>query len=332
MIIKSYETNRINIEDNPFILFYGKNEGLKNQSIVQLLKNKEITSKYEENEILDNSNKFFESVSSKSFFDDAKIIIITRGTDKILNIISEIIEKDFKDLFIIIDSDNLEKKSKLRSFFEKSKRLICVPFYPDTNETLSKLALQQLKNRKISISVSNINLVVDKCNGDRKILLAELEKIENYVKYGKKINTESLEKLINIIENHSISELIDNCLAKNKKKTINILIENNFNSEDSVLITKFLLNKLKKLLTLSEEFQKNRNLELTISNAKPPIFWKEKEITKQQILNWTPEKIRETLYKMSNIELKIKKNYENSLKLITDFIFDLTSEETNNSI
>ena len=332
MIIKSYETNKINIENNPFILLYGKNEGLKKQTIVQLLRNKTVSSKYEENEILNNSNKFFESVNSKSFFDDAKIIIITRGTDKILNIISEIIEKDFKDLFIIIDSDNLEKKSKLRSFFEKSKRLICVPFYPDTNETLSKLALQQLKNRKISISVSNINLVVDKCNGDRKILLAELEKIENYVKYGKKINTESLEKLINIIENHSISELIDNCLAKNKKKTINILIENNFNSEDSVLITKFLLNKLKKLLTLSEEFQKNRNLELTISNAKPPIFWKEKEITKQQILNWTPEKIRETLYKMSNIELKIKKNYENSLKLITDFIFDLTSEETNNSI
>ena len=330
MIIKSYETNRINIEDNPFILFYGKNEGLKNQSIVQLLKNKEITSKYEENEILDNSNKFFESVSSKSFFDNAKIIIITRGTDKILNIISEIIEKDFKDLFIIIDSDNLEKKSKLRSFFEKSKRLICVPFYPDTNETLSKLALQQLKNKKISISVSNINLIVDKCNGDRKILLTELEKIENYVKNGKKINSESLEKLTNLTENYSISELIDNCLAKNRKKTINILVENNFSSEDSVLITKFFLNKLKKLLKLSEEFSRNKNLDLTISNAKPPIFWKEKEITKQQILTWTPERIRKTLYKMNDIELEIKKNYGNSLKLITNFIFDLVSKETNN--
>ena len=330
MIIKSYETNRINIEDNPFILFYGKNEGLKNQSIVQLLQNKEITSKYEENEILNNSNKFFESVSSKSFFDNAKIIIIKRGTDKILNIISEIIEKNFKDLFIIIDSDNLEKKSKLRSFFEKSKKLICVPFYPDTIETLSKLALQQLKNKKISISISSINVIVEKCNGDRKRLLTEIEKIENYVKNGKKINSESLEKLTNLTENYSISELVDNCLAKNRKKTINILIENNFNSEDSVLITKFFLNKLKKLLKLSEEFSRNKNLDLTISNAKPPIFWKEKEITKQQILTWTPERIRKTLYKINDIELEIKKNYGNSLKLITDFIFDLVSKETNN--
>ena len=330
MIIKSYETNRINIEDNPFILFYGKNEGLKNQSIIQLLQNKEITSKYEENEILNNSNKFFESVSSKSFFDNAKIIIIKRGTDKILNIISEIIEKNFKDLFIIIDSDNLEKKSKLRSFFEKSKKLICVPFYPDTIETLSKLALQQLKNKKISISISSINVIVEKCNGDRKRLLTEIEKIENYVKNGKKINSESLEKLTNLTENYSISELVDNCLAKNRKKTINILIENNFNSEDSVLITKFFLNKLKKLLKLSEEFSRNKNLDLTISNAKPPIFWKEKEITKQQILTWTPERIRKTLYKINDIELEIKKNYGNSLKLITDFIFDLVSKETNN--
>ena len=330
MIFKSYETNKINIDKNSFILLYGKNEGLKNQTKKYILKNKNITSSYEENEIINNSNIFFENINSKSLFENEKIINVKRVTDKIFKIMSEIIEKKSEDLIIILDSDNLEKKSKLRSLFEKSKNLVCIPFYPDSDETLSKLTFQYFERKKISISPSNINLIVNRCKGDRKILLDELEKIENFIKIGKKINSENIAKLTNLIENHTISELIDSCLAKNKTKTKNILIENNFSSEDSVLIVRFLLNKLKRLLILSREFRKNDSLELTISTAKPPIFWKEKEITKQQILYWSPEKIKETLYKINNIELIIKKNYDNSINLISDFIFNLSSKEINN--
>ena len=329
MIIKSYETSKININKNYYILLYGKNEGFKTQAKITFLKDKNITSNYEENEIINDPNFFFESINSKSLFENEKIVNITRVTDKIFEIISEIIEKKFKDLIIILDADNLEKKSKLRSLFEKSDDLVCVPFYPDTSETLSKLTFEFLKKKNISMSPSNINMVVSKCNGDRKILLTELEKIENFVKNGKKINSESLGKLINLIENHSIAELIDSCLAKNKSKTMNILIENNFNSEDSMIITRILLNKLKKLLILSKEYRKNNNLEATISASKPPIFLKEKEITKKQILNWTPEKIKESLYKINSIELKIKRNFDISINIITDFIFKLVSKKTN---
>ena len=329
MIIKSFEINKINIKKNPIILLYGKNEGLKNQTKIDLLKNKKITSIYEELEIINKPDEFFENLNSKSLFEEEKVIFINRVTDKIFKIISETVEKEIKDLIIILDSDNLEKKSKIRSLFEKSKKCICIPFYPDTNETLSKLAFQVFKNNNISISSSKINLIVNKCNGDRKILSIELEKIINYSRNGKKIDTESLTKLTNLIENHSISELIDNCLAKNKNKTINILVENNFNSEDCIIITRVFLNKLKKILNLCEEFKKNNNIDLTITTAKPPIFWKEKEITKKQVLSWTPKKIKETLYEINNIELSIKKNYDNSINLITDFILNLVSKKSN---
>ena len=329
MIIKSFQTNKIKLNSQSIILLYGKNNGLKNKVKDDLLKDKKITLKYSEKEIIDNSDNFIESLSSKSLFETQEIIFINQVTDKISNIIYEIIDKDLKDIIIILDAENLDKKSKLRSLFEKSKNHICIPFYPDTNETLTKIAFQHFKNKNIPIASSNINLIVDKCNGDRKILLEQIEKIENYIKNGKKIDEDKILKIINLVEDYSISELIDNCLAKNKNKTINILMENNFGREDSVLIIKFLLNKLKKLLVLSKSFKKNNNLELTVSEAKPPIFWKEKEITKKQILNWTPDKIKETLYKINNIELKIKKNYDNSVNLIIDFIFELTSEKTN---
>ena len=330
MIIKSFEVNKLNLNKNPFVLLYGKNDGLKKEIKKNILKNKIITSNYEEKEIIDNFNNFIEELNTKSLFEDEKLIIINRASDKILKILSEIIDKNNEDLIIIVDAENLEKKSKLRSFFEKEINCACIPVYPDTQTTLSKIAFDYLNKRKIPISSSNVNTIINRCNGDRKILLMELEKIEIFAKEGKKITAENIVKLTNLVENHSISELVDNCLAKNKHKTINILVENNFSNEDCVQITRIFLNKLKKILKLSTEYQKNKDLDLTISLAKPPIFWKEKEITKQQIINSNPEKLRRSLFKVNEIELLIKKNYENSINLITDFIMTQLSTRVNN--
>jgi len=330
VIIKSYEIEKIDKNKDCLILLYGKNDGLKNETIEILNKNKNSISNYEEKEILENENNFIETILSKSLFDPQKFIIIKRATDKILKIIENLQQKNLEDTTIILNSENLEKKSKLRSFFEKNKTLICVPFYPDNDQTLSKLTYNFLREKKISISSSNINLIVNKCSGDREKLTNELQKIELFSKNGKKINNDNISKLINLSENHNISELVDNCLAQNKRKIIRILNENNFSNEDCIMIVRSFLIKSKKLLTLSKVFETNNNIDLTISSAKPPIFWKEKEITKQQILKWSSKNIKQLIYSLSDTELQIKKNINNSINLITDFILFQSSTTTNN--
>ena len=330
MIIKSYQINQINPKIHNLLLFYGKNEGLKNEIIKNIIRDKKNINNYDEKEVLENEYNFVENILTKSLFDDEKIIIIKRSTDKILKVIESLNSKKLEDITIIINADNLEKKSKLRSFFEKNKETICIPFYPDTDQTLSKLAYNFLKGRNISISQSSINLIIDKCSGDREALYNELSKIDFYTKNGKKITTEDIMKITNLIENHSVSELVDNCLAKNNKKVINILNENNFNNEDCILITRSLLNKSKKILQLVKEFENNKNIELTISSAKPPIFWKDKEITKQQIKKWKPENIKDLIYKLTDIELLIKKNLNNSINFITNFILEQSYTKSNN--
>ena len=330
MIIKSYQINQINPTIHNLLLFYGKNEGLKNEIIKNIIRDKKNINNYDEKEVLENEYNFVENILTKSLFDDEKIIIIKRSTDKILKVIESLNSKKLEDITIIINADNLEKKSKLRSFFEKNKETICIPFYPDTDQTLSKLAYDFLKGRKISISQSSINLIINKCSGDREALYNELNKIDFYTKNGKKITTEDIMKITNLIENHSVSELVDNCLAKNNKKIINILNENNFNNEDCILITRSLLNKSKKILQLVKEFENNKNIELTISAAKPPIFWKDKEITKQQIKSWKLESIKDLIYKLTDIELLIKKNLNNSINFITDFILEQSYTKSNN--
>ena len=329
MILKSYEANKINLNIQKFILFYGKNDGAKHEAISKIISNNKKILTYDEKQILDDNELLFNNLLSDSLFGEEKIIVINRASDKIVKIINDLTEKN-TTTSIIINSEILEKKSKLRSLFEKEKKLICVAFYPDNEQTLSKLAYNFLKENKVTISQSNINLIVNKCDGDRGVLKNELNKIVSYSLGNKKLTTEKIFKLINLIDNHSISELVDSCLVKNQRKTINILNENNINSEDSIIIIRTFINKLKKIIILSTDYQKNKNLEKTISNAKPAIFWKDREITKQQIVKLTPENIKQLIYKLSELELLIKKNINNSINLITDFILEQTLSYSNN--
>ena len=332
MIVKSYEINKIDFNKIKIVLFYGENNGLKKEKISEIINsNKEKTVlNYDEREILDKPEILFDNIFSKSLFDKYKTITIKRVTDKIFKIIEKINEIEIEDLLIILNSDNLEKKSKLRSLFEKNSKLLCIPCYPDNRQTLARLAYTFFKQKEISISSIMINIIVNKCKSDRENLFNELRKIEFFVKNGKKITEKNISKLINLSENHELSEFVDSCLAKNVKKTIRILNENNFNNDDCITITRIFLNKSKKILNLSKEFKKNNNIDLTISSAKPPIFWKDKELVKEQIYNWSPEKIKKLIYELNEVELLIKKNLNNSIKLITNFALEQTSRKTNN--
>ncbi len=331
MIIKSFELNKIK-NDFKFFLIYGKNEGLKNQHIKQLLEknNNSNVVKYDEKEILENKDSFFESILSNSLFDNEKNIVINRSTDKTCEIIIDLMERNIDGVTIIINASVLEKKSKLRKLFEKEKKLACIATYPDTDEILSNLAQDFFKKIKISISQQNINLIVNKCGGDRLNLKNELEKIKIYLTEKKSISTEEISKLINLSENHTFYELIDNCLAKNTNKTLNILNENNITNEDCIIILRTFLLRAKKIMDLSLEYEKNKDINKTINSAKPPIFWKEKDIIKTQLNKWKPEKIKELIYLINDIELQIKKDYKNSILIVTDFILAQGYSEISN--
>ena len=330
MILKFYELNKINILNQKYFLFYGNNEGLKKEEISKLhIKSKKKLFKFDEKQILENPESFLEDMYSGSLFENEKFVVINHASEKILKIIQIIIEKNPKDISILINAGQLDKKSKLRSNFEKEKELIAVGFYPDTSETLTKLAQNFIVQKKISLSQMNINFVVNKCNGNREFLKNELEKIELLSKSKKNITLDNLIKLINLNEDFSISELVDYCLAKDQKKTFHIINENNFSIDDSIIITRTFLNKLKRILVLSENFNLNRNLEKTINEAKPPIFWKDKEIVKKQIKNWSTKNIQNLIIQINQIELQIKLNSKNALNYILDFIIEKSSTTNN---
>ena len=322
MILKFFELNKIS-KNTIFHLLYGKNEGLKSECINEIVKkNGGKVFIYDEIQIKDKVETFYENILSGSLFENNKIIIINRSSDKIYPIIHDLIERNITNIRIIINAGILETKSKLRSLFEKNKELICIPTYPDNKDTLGRLAVTLFKKENISISHQNINLIVEKCNEDRTNLKNEIEKIKNFLRSRKIISSAEILKLINSKENYELSELIDNCLAKNKNRTMNILNENNYNSEDCILILRTFLSKAKRILKLAVNLEQNQNINETINSAKPPIFWKDKEIIKAQLNKWESKKIKELIRNINDIELEIKKNYNNSILIITNFILE----------
>ena len=330
MIFKTFELNKIS-KNTIFYLLYGKNEGLKKECVNEILKgNDGKVFSYDENQVKDQTESFYENLLSGSLFESSKIILINRASDKIYNIIQDLIERNIVNTKIIINAGVLETKSKLRSLFEKNKKLICIPTYPDNDNTLAKLAVTIFRKENISISQQNINLIVEKSNGDRNNLKSEIEKIKNFVINKKKISTNEILKLINLSENYELSELIDNSLAKNKNKIIKILNENNYNVEDCIVILRTFLSKAKRIYKLAIELEKNHDIYKTINTAKPPIFWKDKEIVKVQLKKWKSKKIKALINKINDVELKIKKNYTNSVLIVTNFILEESLFEASN--
>ncbi len=328
MILKTYDLDKkINAK---IFLFHGVNDGQKEEIIERKFKPLfgENLFKYFENEIFSDIDSFHNQVRSKSFFEKSKLIIIKDASDKIKNEIEILREKNLDDIKIILISNILDKKSKLRNFFEKEIDLVSIAFYSDNNQTLSAIIKNFFSKKNISISQESINLIVSRANGDRKNLNNELSKIESFLIDKKKITIEEIYVLTNLSENYSINELVDNCLAKNKDKILYIINENSFSIEDTIIIIRTFLIKAKRLIKLNQNMQTHQSIDKAIINFKPPIFWKDKELIKKQIKNWTLDKTYKLIDEINKIELKIKKNSTNSLKILFDFI--LTTSKTNN--
>ena len=326
MIIKSFEIRKKKFDKQNFFLVYGENEGLKKEITETLKKGfdgeKEVI---DEANVLKNTDLFYEKLFNQSLFGSEKVITINRCSDKIFEIVENIIKKNISDIKIILIADVLEKKSKLRKLFETNKELIIVPTYKDTLISLFEIAKRFFYNHKISISQETINLLVSRCNGDRGHLKTELDKILIYIMDKKSINLEEIYKLTNLAENFNINELVDTSLSKNSKRTSEMLNESNYKIEDGILILRTFLQKAKRLLNLYERQDKNISFDGLINSYTPPIFWKDKPIIKKQLECWSETKIKNLIVNINKTEIFLKKNSSIALLLVFDFVYE-TSE------
>ena len=177
----------------------------------------------------------------------------------------------------------------------------------------------------MNISRQSINLIIKRSMNDRQSLKNELQKIETFFINKKQITEDDILKITNLAENYGISELIDNCLVKNKKKITEILNENNFSIDECIQIVRIFLIKAKKLLSLSIAAREFKSIDKAISSHKPPIFWKDKDMVKNQLRFWTEKKIKDLIVRICELELLIKKNSMNSINILLNFILQETS-------
>ena len=330
MIIKNFELDKINIKNFNLFLLYGDNQGFKDEIVEKICQQKRLKKTlYFEKEVLSNIQNFLNSISTRSFFENEKIIVIKNATDKLKEMINDIYELQNSDITVILISDLLDKKSKIRNFFEKTKNVICIPFYPDEHKDLNMIANNFFKKKGIKISQQTINLIIDRANQSRQHLNNELKKIENFSLNKKEIKDVDIIKLTNLGKNYEISELVETCLAKNQNKLLKIMNENHFSNEDVILILRIFLTKTKRLLNLAVNSKPNKNFDEAISKFRPPIFWKDKPYIKQQLINWSESKLKKLINEINEIELLSKKNSQISQSLLLNFIFE-NSKTVNN--
>lgn len=337
MIIKSNEVqkNKSNFPKYNFFLLYGENLGLKKDirkfiktSIEQENNNVEILFLYE-GEILANEENFHNLIYGGSLFSDKKIIIIYEATDKIIKKISEIYDKYPKNVFLIIFSEILEKKSKLRNFFETNKKTICIPCYLDSEKNLEVIARSELKKNNIMLSQEVVNLLIEKSNSDRNNLRNEIEKIHSYSLNKKKIELTDIISLINFSGDYKSDIFINECLCGNIKQYKKIISELYVNTVNQILLFRILSNKIQRLIKIKAKENKSNNVDNLINTIKPTVFWKEKPLLKKQLSIWSLNNLKKIIDEINNIELLCKKNPQISKVIFFNFFTNICKKANN---
>ena len=340
MILKSYEIqkNKSNLSKYNFFLLYGENFGLKKDikeyieiEIKKKDKHIEISSLYE-NDILNNEENFFNSIFSGSLFSEKKIIIIHESTDKIINNVTNIYNKYVENVYLIFFSDVLEKKSKLRNFFEINKKTICIPCYLDSEKDLEIIAQSELKKSSINLSREAINLLIEKSNSDRNNLKNEIEKIKSYALNKKRIEFDEIKSLINFSGDHKSDILVNECLCGNILQYKKVVSEIYISTINQVYLLRILSNKIQRLLKIKEKENKLNNLDKLINSSTPTIFWKEKPIVKKQLSIWNRNDLNKLINEINNTELLCKKNPEISKVIFFNFFTKICSKAKNSSL
>ena len=337
MLIKSYEISKKNFNSLNFFLIYGENIGLKQDIVKSVLELKEKKNgkyklfEFEEEEIIKNQNNFFNLVFSGSLFDEKKAIFINRTTDKLFNLISEISKKDAKDILIFFKADQLEKKSKIRNLFEKDKNLVCVACYQDNNYDLIKIIKDEIKQTKIKLSTESINLLIERASGDRNNLRHEINKLKSFALNKQVISYDQVKELTNMTGNYQNDYIVNICLNGDKKRLDKTLKENNFLLEDFFILLKIFSKKIHRLLKIKILNRSEKNIEQIFNQIRPPIFWKEKEDVKKQVVLWNEKKLNLIIKKINEIELNCKKNHELATNITLDFLSTVCDEVNNYS-
>ncbi len=316
MILKSYEIEKkiLNLSKYNLFLLYGENVGLKKdiKDKIKIEINKQETSaellSLNEKEIIDNEEIFYNSIYSGSLFSDKKIITINNGTDKITKYIEDIYEKYPENIILIIFADILEKKSKLRIFFEKNSTAVCIPCYLDSGRDLETILINELKKNNITISRESINILIEKSNNDRNNLKNEIEKIKAFALNKKNLDVEEIKSIVNFSGEYKSDMLINECLSGNIIQYKKIISELYINTVNHVFLLRILYNKIQKLLDIKKSVDNNKDIDNLINSSKPPIFWKDKPIVKKQLSIWKLSDLRKIVNEINNIELLCKKN------------------------
>ena len=337
MIIKSYEIkkNKLIFLKNNFFLVYGENIGLKKDiqnfittEIKKEESNSETLSLYE-NEILDNEENFYNTIYSGSLFSNKKIIFVYEATDKIIEKISGVYNRYPDNIILLIFSKILEKKSKLRNFFEKQKKAICIPCYLDNEKDLEMIARLELKKNKISLSREVLNLLIEKSNSDRNNLRNEIQKIQSYSLNKNKLELDEIKSLINFSGDYKSDILINECLCGNINQYKKIISELYINTVNQILLLRILSNKIQRLLKIKKQENITKNLDTLINSSKPPIFWKEKPLVKKQLSIWNLNELKKIIKDINQTELLCKKNPQIANYIFINFFSGICKKASN---
>ena len=330
MIFKSFSLNFKDLLKKNFILLYGENLSLISEIEDKILVEAKtqlglIPKRYQEEYLMQHPELLHQILNSDALFGEQEIIIIGKSSDKILDQL-ELESTKSSEKKIIFLSDLLTKKSKLRIISENSENFASIACYNDNPEQLQSILAQKLKDNKITVSRELLNSIFEKNSLNRQDINDGINKLQ-LIQKSSAITEDTLKNIFYSSSDNDNFEIINYCLLGDKKninKVLNNIYAQGISFNEILAALKYKVNKL---IDIFESNTNHLNISQLVESYKPPIFWKEKNIIKEQLNRWTLKELYQLLEIIFETEINCKKNYEISTTILQQFIITTSTKD-----
>ncbi|MGY8985081.1 MAG: DNA polymerase III subunit delta [Sphingomonadales bacterium] len=300
------------------VLIYGPDEGLVRErahriskQVVEDLSDPFNVVRPSLSQVIEEPSILLDELLSLSMVGGRRLVRLDGAEDKAYQGLEQAlsgIPKDGEKNLLVVTAGNLKPSSKIRKLFEGLEIAVTIACYADSSKDVEELIIEVLGANNLKADPQAISFLLNNLGSDRLISRSELEKIVLYAgdRIDRVIKLEDVITLIGDSATLTLNDIASATTGGDLKRLDQLLERAQSQGENAIAIIRALSRRLQQFHLVKGLIEAGQPIDSAIGKLRPPLFFKEKDIFRNQLFLWSSQKLGKALLLLSDAELGCK--------------------------
>jgi DNA polymerase-3 subunit delta len=256
--------------------------------------------------LLHDPARLWDEIQSIGLLSSKRFILIRDAGDKSAVIISEAAAALHDGVFLVVIAGELSTRSALRDWFEKASNAAAIGCYRDEARDIHALVKQSFSAAGIEAGREVVDYLSTQLGNDREVTRQEIEKIIIYAGEEKTVSAEDVQTLVDYNRDTQMDDIVNAVADKNTAKLDRLLAQHLLEGTAPIVYLRALQRYFNRLYYIKARAEAGHDIETTVKNLKPKIFFRQEPLLIRHARNWTLPQITRALNYLISAELACK--------------------------